>query len=87
MLSPFPVYPLKTPYPLPSTPAHHPLYTCFLALAFSYTGEQLVLSRGGHGHSSYTLVTHFFRLCTHLPESHHLLILINYKPFNGLIHR
>jgi hypothetical protein len=35
---PFPGFPSEIPYPLPSPPAHQPTYTCFLALAFPYTG-------------------------------------------------
>ena len=38
MLSSFLVSPLKTPYSLPHPPAHQPTYSCFLALAFPYTG-------------------------------------------------
>ena len=37
MLSPFLVFPPKIPYSLPSTPAHQPTHSCFLALAFPYT--------------------------------------------------
>jgi hypothetical protein len=38
MLSPFLVSPSRTPYPLLPAPAHQPTHTCFLALAFPYTG-------------------------------------------------
>jgi hypothetical protein len=37
---PFPGFPSKNhfPYPFPLTPAHQPTHSCFLALAFPYTG-------------------------------------------------
>ena len=38
MLSPFLVSPPKIPYPLPPPPAPQPTHSCFLALAFPYTG-------------------------------------------------
>ena len=38
MLSPFLVSPPKIPYPIPSSPAHQPTYSCFPVLAFTYTG-------------------------------------------------
>ena len=38
MLSAFLVSSLKIPYPLPTPPAHQPTHSCFLALAFPYTG-------------------------------------------------
>jgi hypothetical protein len=38
MLSPFLVSPPKTSYPLPLAPAHKPTHSCFLVLAFPYTG-------------------------------------------------
>ena len=37
MLSPFLFSPLKAPYPVPSTPAHQPIHSCFPVLAFPYT--------------------------------------------------
>ena len=38
MLSPFLVSPPKNPIPPPHSPAHQPTHSCFLALAFLYTG-------------------------------------------------
>jgi hypothetical protein len=38
MLSPFPIPPLKTPYPFPVPPAHWPTNSCFLALASPILG-------------------------------------------------
>jgi hypothetical protein len=35
---PFPAFPSENPHPLPSPPVHQPTHTCFLALAFPYTG-------------------------------------------------
>jgi hypothetical protein len=32
------VSPLKPPHPLPPLPTHQPTHSCFLALAFPYTG-------------------------------------------------
>ena len=40
MLSPFLASPLKTPYPLPASPAHQPTHSCFLALAFPILGHR-----------------------------------------------
>jgi hypothetical protein len=37
MLSPFLISPPKTPYPVPPPPAHQPIHSCFLPLAFPYT--------------------------------------------------
>jgi hypothetical protein len=35
---PFPSFPFENPHPLPSPPAHQPTHSCFLTLAFPYTG-------------------------------------------------
>jgi hypothetical protein len=40
MFPPFLVSPLKTPLSSPPNPAHQPTHSCFLALAFPYTGAQ-----------------------------------------------
>jgi hypothetical protein len=47
----FPGFLSKNPYPLPSTPAHQPTDSHFLALAFPYTGaERLHRSKGFSSH-------------------------------------
>ena len=38
MLSPFLIFPLKTPDPQHAPPAYQPTYICFPVLAFPYTG-------------------------------------------------
>ena len=40
MLSPFLVSPPEVPYPLPPSPAHQPIHSHFLTLAFPYTGHR-----------------------------------------------
>ena len=40
MLTRFLISPANTPYPLPTPPAHQPTHSCFLDLAFPYTGAQ-----------------------------------------------
>jgi hypothetical protein len=40
MLSPFLVSTLQTPFPIPPSTAHQLIHSCFLALAFPYTGSE-----------------------------------------------
>jgi hypothetical protein len=35
---PFSGFPSENPHPLPPLPVHQPIHSCFLALAFPYTG-------------------------------------------------
>jgi hypothetical protein len=44
---PFPGFPSKNPHPHPPPPAHQPTHSCFLVLAFPYTGASSLLRTKG----------------------------------------